>query len=197
MAKKLFAITGGIGSGKSSVLAILKDAGYITLSSDQIVSQLYKTHRVKLLLKGLFPNAVSGERRLTINRAEISKQVFVDKNKHELLTKTITPLVLDEILKRAKRTNKPLFVEVPLLFECDYQGYFDNVLVVMRDKNTRIESVKTRSKLTEQEILSRMNNQVDYDKKDLSSYIIIKNDSDIISLKEKVIKLAKELTDVR
>ena len=193
MAKKLFAITGGIGSGKSSVLAILKDAGYITLSSDQIVSQLYKTHRVKLLLKGLFPNAVSGERRLTINRAEISKQVFVDKNKHELLTKTITPLVLDEILKRAKRTNKPLFVEVPLLFECDYQGYFDNVLVVMRDKNTRIESVKTRSKLTEQEILSRMNNQVDYDKKDLSSYIIIKNDSDIISLKEKVIKLAKEL----
>ena len=193
MAKKLFAITGGIGSGKSSVLAILKDAGYITLSSDQIVSQLYKTHRVKLLLKGLFPNAVSGERRLTINRAEISKQVFVDKNKHELLTKTITPLVLDGILKRAKRTNKPLFVEVPLLFECDYQGYFDNVLVVMRDKNARIESVKTRSKLTEQEILSRMNNQVDYDKKDLSSYIIIKNDSDIISLKEKVIKLAKEL----
>ncbi len=195
MAKKLFAITGGIGSGKSSVLSILKDAGYITLSSDQIVSELYKTHRVKLLLKEMFPSAVYGEKRLTLNRAEISKQVFVDKNKHELLTKTITPLVLDEILKKAKRTNKPLFVEVPLLFECDYQGYFDNVLVVMRDKNARIESVKTRSKLTEQEVLSRMKNQVDYDKKDLSSYIVIKNDSDIISLKNTVLKIAKELTE--
>lgn len=195
MAKKLFAITGGIGSGKSSVLSILKDAGYDTLSSDQIVSKLYKTHRVKLLLKEMFPSAVSGEKRLALNRAEISKQVFVDKNKHELLTKTITPLVLDEILKKAKRTNKPLFVEVPLLFECDYQGYFDNVLVVMRDKNARIESVKTRSNLTEQEILSRMKNQVDYDKKDFSSYIVIHNDCDIIALKNKVLKIAKELTE--
>ena len=193
MTKKLFAITGGIGSGKSSVLSILKDAGYDTLSSDQIVSELYKTHRVKLLLKEMFPSAVSGEKRLTLNRAEISKQVFVDKNKHELLTKTITPIVLDKILKKAKRTNKPLFVEVPLLFECDYQDYFDNVLVVMRDKNARIESVKTRSNLTEQEILSRMKNQVDYDKKDLSSYIVIKNDSDIITLKNTVLKIAKEL----
>ena len=195
MTKKLFAITGGIGSGKSSVLSILKDAGYDTLSSDQIVSELYKTHKVKLLLKSLFPSAVSGEKRLTLNRAEISKQVFVDKDKHELLTKTITPLVLEEILKKAKRTKKPLFVEVPLLFECEYQGYFDNVLVVMRDKNTRIESVKTRSDLTEQEILARMKNQVDYDKKDLSSYIVIKNDCDIISLKEKVLKLAKDLME--
>lgn len=194
MAKKLFAITGGIGSGKSSVLSILKDAGHDTLSSDQIVFELYRTHKVKLLLKEMFPSAVSGEKRLTLNRAEISKQVFVDKNKHELLTKTITPLVLDEILKRAKRTNKPLFVEVPLLFECDYQGYFDNVLVVMRDKNARIESVKTRSNLTEEQILARMTNQVDYDKKDLSSYIVIKNDCDIIALKDRVLKLAKELT---
>ena len=195
MTKKLFAITGGIGSGKSSVLSILKDAGYDTLSSDQIVSELYKTHKVKHLLKSLFPSAVSGEKRLTLNRSEISKQVFVDKNKHELLTKTITPLVLDEILKKAKRAKKSLFVEVPLLFECEYQGYFDNVLVVMRDKNTRIESVKTRSNLTEQEILARMKNQVDYDEKDLSSYIVIKNDCDIISLKEKVLKLAKDLME--
>lgn len=195
MTKKLFAITGGIGSGKSSVLSILKDSGYDTLSSDQIVFELYRTHRVKLLLKKMFPNAVSGEKRLRINRGEISKQVFVDKNKHELLTKTITPLVLDEILKRAKRTNKPLFVEVPLLFECDYQGYFDNVLVVMRDKNARIESVKTRSNLTEEQILARMSNQVDYDKKDLSSYIVIKNNCDIITLKDRVLKIAKELTE--
>ena len=193
MTKKLFAITGGIGSGKSSVLSILKDAGYKTLSSDQIVSELYKTHRVKLLLKKMFPTAVSGEKRLRINRGEISKQVFVDKNKHALLTNAITPLVLDEILKKAKRTNKPIFVEVPLLFECNYQGYFDNVLVVMRDKNARIESVKMRSNLTEEQILARINNQVDYDALDKTPYTNINNDGDILTLKEKVLKIAKEL----
>ncbi len=195
MNKKLFAITGGIGSGKSLVLSILKDAGFLAISSDQIVSKLYKTHSVKVLLKKMFPSAVSGEKRLTLNRAEISKQVFVDKVKHELLTKTITPLVLEEILKKAKSTTKPLFVEVPLLFECKYQDYFDGVIVVMRDKNTRIESVKTRSNLTEQEIIARMNNQVDYDKLDTSPYIVITNDCDIIALKDKVLKITKELTE--
>ena len=195
MAKKLFAITGGIGSGKSMVLKVLKDAGYYTLSSDQIVGDLYKTHSVKALLKGLFPSAVSGKKRLRINRGEISKQVFFDKDKLALLTSAITPLVLQEILKRASSSKRPIFVEVPLLFECNYQGYFDNVLVVMRDKNARIESVKMRSNLTEEQILARMSNQVDYDKKDLSSYIVIKNDLDIITLKDRVLKIAKELTE--
>ena len=65
----------------------------------------------------------------------------------------------------------------------------------MRDKNARIESVKTRSNLTEQEILARMKNQVDYDKKDLSSYIVIKNDCGIIALKDTVLKLAKDLLE--
>lgn len=192
MNKKLFAITGGIGSGKSSILSILKDAGYDTLSSDQIVSELYKTHKVKALLKELFPTAVSGKKRLTLNRAEISKQVFVDKVKHELLTKTITPLVLQEILKRAKKTTKPLFVEVPLLFECNYQDYFDGVIVVMRDKKERIESVKTRSNLSEKEILARISNQVDYDALDKTPYTIINNSGDILALKEKILKIAKE-----
>lgn len=193
MTKKLFAITGGIGSGKSSVLSILKDARYDTLSSDQIVSKLYKTHKVKALLKEMFPSAVSGEKRLRLNRAEISKQVFVNKNKHALLTDTITPLVLDEILKKAKTSRSPLFVEVPLLFECKYQDYFDGVIVVMRDKKARIESVKTRSKLTEEQILARISNQVDYDALDKTPYTIINNDGDIITLKEKVLSVAKEL----
>ncbi len=193
MNKKLFAITGGIGSGKSLVLSILKDAGFLAISSDQIVSNLYKTHKVKALLKEMFPIAVSGEKRLRLNRAEISKQVFFDKDKHQLLTSTITPLVLEEILKKAKNTTKPLFVEVPLLFECKYQDYFDGVIVVMRDKKERIESVKLRSNLTEEQILARISNQVDYDALDKTPYTVINNDGDILALKEKVLTVAKEL----
>ena len=193
MTKKLFAITGGIGSGKSSVLSALKDAGFLTLSSDQIVSELYKTHKVKVLLKQMFPSAVSGQKHLTINRAEIAKQVFFDKDKHKALTSTITPLVLQRILNKAKTLNKPLFVEVPLLFECGYQNYFDGVIVVMRDKKERIESVKLRSNLSQDQILARMKNQVDYDALDKSSFIVITNDCDITELKERTIKLANEL----
>ena len=193
MTKKLFAITGGIGSGKSLVLSALKDAGFLTLSSDQIVSELYKTHKVKVLLKEMFPSAVSGQKHLTINRAEIAKQVFFDKDKHKALTSTITPLVLQKILNKAKTLNKPLFVEVPLLFECGYQNHFDGVIVVMRDMKERIESVKVRSNLSQDQILARMKNQVDYDALDKTPYTIITNDCDILTLKERTIKLANEL----
>ena len=193
MTKKLFAITGGIGSGKSLVLSALKDAGFLTLSSDQIVAELYKTHKVKVLLKEMFPSAVSGEKRLTINRAEISKQVFFNSGKLALLTSTITPLVLEKILKKARTTKAPLFVEVPLLFECNYQNHFDGVIVVMRDKKARIESVKIRSNLSQEQILARMKNQVDYDALDKTPYTVITNDCDAPSLKEKAIKVANEL----
>ena len=61
MPKKLIAITGGIGSGKSLVLSTLKKQGYPTLSSDEIVKTLYKKPAVKKILKGVFPTAVKGE----------------------------------------------------------------------------------------------------------------------------------------
>ena len=99
---KKIAITGGIGSGKSSVLEILKNQGYVVMSSDAIVSDLYKKRRVRKMLKELFPEAVTGFM-LKIDRKEIARQVFSDVVKHKLLTDLITPLVIEEIFKRAQK----------------------------------------------------------------------------------------------
>lgn len=190
---KLIAITGGIGSGKSLVLEALKDAGYFTLSCDQIVKDLYKMHAVKKILKGIFPTAVSGEKRLTVNTKKIADIIFFDKDKHGELTSTVTPLVLDEVLKRANRKKGLIFVEVPLLFECGYQDKFDGVIVIKRELNVRIESVKRRSSLTKEQILARINAQVDYSSLDLTNYIVIINDGDKNHLQKSVLKLVKSL----
>ena len=191
--KKLIAITGGIGSGKSFALSVLKKADYQTLSCDQIVKELYQRHTIKRLLKKMFPSAVSGYFNLVVDKAEIARLTFNDKVKHAELTNAITPLVLKEIEKRAKKMHGLIFVEVPLLFECSYQDQFDGVLVIMRDKTARIESVKARSNLSTEQVLARMNNQVDYDAIDLSSYSVINNDGDKESLEKTVLSIAKSL----
>ena len=190
---KVVALTGGIGSGKSYALSVLNDAGYPTLSSDEIVKELYETHAVKKKLKKLFPLAVSGKKELVLDKSIIANTVFKDQKLHQKLTKTITPLVLKEIKKRTKAMVGLVFVEVPLLFECKYQKYFDAVMVIMRDKNTRIASVMARNNMTEDQVLERMNKQVDYDNLDLSECLVVENNGDLSFLKGKVLQIAYEL----
>jgi dephospho-CoA kinase len=190
---KKIAVTGGIGSGKSTVIQILKEAGYKVLSYDKITAELYQTRKVKLLLKKMFPDAVKGYFFPKLDRKIISAAVFNDKNRLDELTSTITPLVIKEVERRTKTLSGTVFVEVPLLFECNYQNRFDQVWVVKRNKTQRIESVKTRSGLSEEQIVSRITSQVDYDKLDLTPYIVISNDSGVDQLKNTVLKLANNI----
>lgn len=190
---KVVALTGGIGSGKSYALSVLSDAGYPILSSDEIVKELYEIHAVKKKLKRLFPLAVSGKKDLVVDKSIIASTVFKDEKLHQKLTNTITPLVLKQIKKRTKKMVGLVFVEVPLLFECKYQKHFDAVMVIMRDKKSRIESVMKRNNMTEEQVLERINKQVDYDNLDLSECLVIENDGDLSFLKSKVLQIAYEL----
>ena len=189
----LIAITGGIGSGKSTVTNIIKENSFLTLSSDEIVSEIYKERKIKKLLRLLFPTAVTGRIKLTIDRAEIAKQVFMDKEKHRQLTELITPIVMARIIAVYKAVGGVIFAEVPLLFECEFQKYFDKVIVVTREKEKRIESAMLRSHLTREQVESRINNQVDYDSLDLTPYTVIENNGTPDDLKEKVNQIINSL----
>lgn len=193
MAKKLIAITGGIGSGKSLALSILKSEGYYTLSSDQITAELYEKRKIKLLLKKMFPFAVKGFFNPKIDRSKISEIVFNNKEKLEQLTATITPLVVAEIQKRAKKVKENLFVEVPILFERGYQNQFDKVIIITRAMEDRINSVKIRSNLSKEQVLDRIKNQFDYENADLSPYFSIQNDGSAEVLKQKLLDAIKNI----
>ena len=194
LAQKIIAVTGGIGSGKSSVLQILNDNGYPVFSCDEIVNNLYKDRKIKLQLKVLFPTAVKGEKRLTVDKKTLSKLCFESLENRKKLENFTHPLILKKAIGKIKKTKAPLcFLEVPLLFEGGYESLFDGVLVIVRDKKLRIESVKTRSNLTEMEILDRINAQIDYDKLNLSKYLVIVNDGNLDNLKEKTLKLIKNI----
>ena len=184
----LIAVTGGIGSGKSTALSILFDMGYPIISCDKITAELYKKRSIKKKIKRLFPTAVSGKFCLTVDKSEISKLVFNDKKLNDLLTDTLTPIIFEKSLKLASRKKGIVFIEVPLLFEKNYADKFDFVFVLTRDKSCKIKSVIKRSNLTEEQVLSRMSMQVDYDNLDLSNYLVIENKGDIEQLKKRLIK---------
>jgi dephospho-CoA kinase len=188
---KLIAITGGIGSGKSCALEIINSLGYKTLSSDAIVKELYDNIEVRKLLKPLFPTAVSGED-YSLDKKAIADLAFNDKSLHIALTELITPMVMAEIFKRTANATGLIFVEVPLLFECEFTDMFDGVLVIVRDMDERIKSLIMRSNLTIEQVKARIDSQFDYENSDLSSYTVIKNDGTKQSLKEKIILSIKE-----
>ena len=192
---KKLAVTGGIGSGKSLATEAIKDAGYFTLSSDAIVTDLYEKAEVRKLLKNIFPTAIGDAPDYIIDRKAVAKIAFSDKLKHEELTSAITPLVLEEIEKRARENEGVTVVEVPLLFECGYEKYFDGVIVITREKEERIKSVIARSNLSREEVIKRMENQVDYDSLDLSPFAVVKNDCDKKTFTNRVLLTTKSLTE--
>ena len=189
----LVAVTGGIGSGKSTAVSVISGAGYPVIDCDEITKSLYKTAKVKRWIKKHFPFAVSGKLFLRVDKSKIAQKAFSDKHSYCTLTDYLTELVFNKAIKHAKKLKGLVFIEVPLLFEKGYQDRFDKVLVILRDKEQRITSVMARSKLTREQVLERMAFQVIHEELDLSGYSVIVNDKDENALKEKVLDFLKKL----
>lgn len=190
---KLIAITGGIGSGKSTAANIIKAAGYPVLSCDEITADLYKKAEVKRELKKLFPTAVTGEKRLSANKKEIARLCFNDDGNYKKLCGLLTTKTFGVAMKKAKRLGGTVFMEVPLLFECGLQNEFFAVIVVKRNDDARIAGVIGRSAITKEEVIARMNRQFDYSSADLSKFVVIQNDGTTKELKSKLLSAIKKI----
>ena len=188
------AITGGIGSGKSMASEFISSLGFTVHSCDEMTTALYQDREIRKKLNTLFPTAVGGAPNYDIDRVALSSLVFNDKVAHKLPSDTVTSLIIDKMDEILRSATKTVFIEVPLLFESNCQDKFDKVIVISRKREDRIKSVIKRSNLTEKQVESRMNAQVDYDKMDLSKYIVIKNDGNKQSF---IDKLKLTLTDLQ
>ena len=178
--KKIYAVTGGIGSGKSEVLRILSSLGYPTLSCDEIYKNLLNESKTIEKLSVAFPSCVSGGK---LDKQKLSSIVFADNEKLSLLNSLTHPLILERLFALAnEESSKLVFAEIPLYFESKLEKYFSGAVVVTRNLGDRISSVITRSGLTESQVKERISRQTDYDNLDLSNYIVIKNNGDIHSL---------------
>lgn len=184
------AITGGIGSGKSTVLKILNELGEKTISFDDVYKSLLLDEN---FIKGVYfavrINQDYKNDKPFFNPRKISEAIFSSPDKLKALNAFAHAKVFEKAFDEGaslEKCGKRVFYEVPLLFEGNYQNRFDKVWVVMRDKNARLISASLRDNLPVSEIEKRANNQFDYESSDLSLHTLIINDGDEASLKSKV-----------
>lgn len=188
----LIGLTGGIGSGKSTVARIFEAEGVPTISSDEIVHKLYaENHELQNFLIKEFG---------TLKRKEIARLVFgntkENKQRRILLESKIHPLV-EEKLRDWIIENQayPLLVnDVPLLFEAKLEKRFDYIIVVNADTETRLQRLmKRNSELSEIELMERINAQMPLAEKVKKANFVINNNSGIENLQKQISRLIQEI----
>lgn len=177
---KKIAVTGGIGSGKSTVMKIIAGKGYPIFSCDEIYSQLTSDRDFLNILRHSFGDILNGDG--TLDRKKLSEIVFNNPAKLAELDKITHPAIYKEMFRMADEAGGICFCEVPLLFESGAESLFDGVIIVMRNEEQRIKSVTARDKLPEQDVKKRISNQFDYNSADFAMYYVIHNNGDLCEL---------------
>lgn len=151
-----YAVTGGIGSGKSAACDILSKLGYPVFSCDDISRQLWQQSAYREALAALFPTCSNGNK---IDKAALTALVFSNEDARRRLEAFSHPRIMQALAERMAKENIS-FAEVPLLFEGGYEDLFDGVILIRRDKKTRIAAVQERDGLTEKEVRARISAQI-------------------------------------
>lgn len=188
--KKKIAITGGIGSGKSSVLHTFRGMGYPTFSCDEIYREIIDTPAYIQKIKEVFPECIVEGK---IDRKILAKLVFQNEEKLTALNAIAHPFIMERLLASMNNcAGETVFAEVPLLFEGNYEKLFDKVIVVQRNEEQRIQSVVKRDGISSKEVENRISAQFKYDdpknenRLKNANVIFLNNEGDLFSLKNKI-----------
>lgn len=185
------AITGGIGSGKSTAAEEIKKLGYKCFSADDIYKQMLTGDKfVCKLSDSLGVKPIFADGKFFLDKKAVSELVFSDKAQLKKLNNYTHPLIMSALLSKMESipTEKIVFAEVPLLFEGGFENLFDFVLVISRPNNKRMQGTMLRDGKTKEEVEKVISNQFAYNKIAQADNIeIINNDGTVQELKNKLI----------
>jgi len=195
-------ITGGVASGKSTVLEMLGGLGAQTLSADDIAREVLSTSgpAYREVLDRFGPAIVdaSGE----IDRPALARIIFEDDEARRELNRITHPHIIERLKARIDRfresysgSDAVLAVEIPLLYECGLEKTVDRVLVVAAEQDLQARRLTTRSGVGRDEALRRIASQIPISEKILRSDYVIRNDGSIEDLRRKVESLWHEIQD--
>lgn len=190
--KLLIGLTGQVGTGKSTILSIFKEKGAYTISSDEIANKLLTNKKCysKILLE--FGDNIAKDGK--IDKKKLAQIIFSDSSKRKFLERLLHPLILKEIIRLVKQSNKKIVViEVPLLFESGFGKYVDLIVCSYINEEKQFERLKKRG-WRKKDIILRVGSQFPSLKKAEMSDIVIDNNKDISFLEEQISNLYNSLT---
>lgn len=171
------AITGSIGSGKSSMGSFLRKQGELVFDTDKMVHDLYKynTEVYESVVKHFGISVLNEDK--SINRKALGKLVFNDSDEIKKLESFVYPEIINEILSYTEGESNYVFYEVPMLFESNMANLFDYIVMVDSDDDIALKRLALYRKDVK-DAKERLALQMDRTlKKSLSNYVITNNGS--------------------
>lgn len=175
-------ITGGIATGKSSVVQHFIDLGFPVVDADIIARHLLDQNEqaynevVKVFGSEILQE--NGE----INRQALGALVFNHPDKLKQLDELMAPFLQESILaaiKQASQNQKLVIVDVPLMYEKGYDEWMDQVAVVYCTPNQQLKRLMQRNQLTEKEAKQRIDSQLPIEMKKLLAEVVFDNSNDL------------------
>lgn len=184
------ALTGGVGSGKSTVTRLFRKQGVTTIDVDKIAHEL--SARGAVAYADLCDHFGQGilDKTGEINRKKLRKIVFAEPRERKWLEQLLHPLILDEAAKRVDRADGVYcIIEIPLLAEQGAPEWVNRVLVVDASKAIRINRVAKRDAMPVSGIHAMMQAQTNRKKRLAIADDVIENTGTLDDLAEKVSQL--------
>ena len=173
---KHYALTGGIGSGKSTVLKLFNELGVPTFAADDSAKKaMEEDASIQQRIVEIFGEAsyIKGK----LNRSFIAQKVFGNQEKLQQLNAVVHPAARAAYVNWQLQQDAPYTIyEFPLVFELGEQDRFDGVILVVSSESLRIQRVKKRDNISEDAIRKRIMHQWTDEQKQPLADMVIHND---------------------
>lgn len=193
---KIIGITGGIASGKSTVVAEIRKHGYQVIDADQVVHELQaKGGKLYQALCNWLDTDILQENG-ELDRKKLGQLIFSSKDMLEKSSRLQNGIIREELARRRDelaKTQKVFFMDIPLLIEHDYMEWFDDIWLVHLDEKTQLERLVMRNHFSKEEAKKRMASQMSTEAKKPYADKLLDNSGDLTELKAQINQLLQEL----
>lgn len=188
-------LTGGIGSGKSTVAKGLQSKGITLVDADQIAREVVQPGEEALdeIANTFGREVIQADGNL--DRSTLKQRIFSDPSAKKQLEAILHPRIRQRIIERVNSAVDTPYVvaDIPLLVESKYPEHFDRVIVVDCTETQQIERVKARDDMSDEQIQRIMDSQATRQERLAAATDVIDNTGDIKSLKMQIEKLHDKL----
>jgi len=189
-------ITGGIGSGKSTVCKIFELLKVPVFEADTTAKQLLNTEpKIKTNLIHLFGENIYTENG-TVNRKKLAEIIFNDEIQLKKINDLVHPVVREKFKKWVTKNEQHPYVihEAAILFESGFYKMMDYTILVSAPREQRIKWVMERDGVSRQQVEGRMKNQFSEDKKQKLANIVLWNDNQSLLI-PKIVEIDKNIRE--
>lgn len=183
-------LTGGIGSGKSTVCSIFSELGAPSIDADIIAQKLVQPGMPALRsIINIFGEKIT-QKDGSLDRKKLRKIIFSNRLARKKLEGIMHPMIYDSMIKEIKKiTSIYCILSIPLLLETDFVKMIDRVLVVDLPKSLQLLRVSKRDNISETDVNMIIRSQISREKRCFVANDILNNSKDIEYLRKQILEL--------